>query len=269
MSLVPLKNRRLYYDLVGHAGAPVVCMTHSLSSDGGMWAEQVPVLLAAGYRVLRLDMRGHGGSDPVPGPYTMSELAGDVASVLDYLGIARVHYIGLSIGGMIGQAFAIEHPGRVISAMWCDTMAVYPESALGTWEERKKPVRQHNSVEPLADASISRWLTPAFAANNPARYKQLRDTIAATTPAGFLGCVEAISRIDFISGLPSVKMPVLVLCGSDDEGTPVAANKRIAALVANGRYAEIAKALHFPNVEHPGVFNGIMLGWLDQQRALA
>ena len=268
MSLVPLKNRRLYYDMIGPATAPVVCMTHSLSSDGGMWAEQVPVLLAAGWRVLRLDMRGHGGSDPVPGAYTMSELSGDIIAVLDHLGIARVHYIGLSIGGMIGQAFAIEHPTRAISAMWCDTMAVCPESAQPTWEERKQPVRQHNSVAPLADASIARWLTPAFAAQNPARYKQLRDTIAATTPEGFLGCVDAISRIDFVADLPKVTIPVMVLCGSDDEGTPPAANKRIAALVANGRYAEIARALHFPNVEHPGVFNGIMLGWLDAQRGL-
>ena len=82
MSLIPLKNRKLYYDLTGREG-PVVCMTHSLASDGGMWAEQVPVLLNAGYRVLRLDMRGHGGSDPVPGPYTMSELAGDVIAADD------------------------------------------------------------------------------------------------------------------------------------------------------------------------------------------
>ena len=266
MSLVPLKNRRLYYDLIGPAAAPVVCMTHSLSSDGGMWAEQVPVLLAAGYRVLRLDMRGHGGSDPVAGPYTMSELAGDVVAVLDHLGIPAVHYIGLSIGGMIGQAFAIEHASRALSAMWCDTMPAYPASALATWEERKRPVRQHNSVAPLADGAISRWLTAAYAAKNPARYKQLRDTIAATTPAGYLGCVDAISQLDFVAQLPGVKIPVLVLCGSDDEGTPPAENRRIAALVANGRYAEIAKALHFPNVEHPGVFNGIMLGWLDEQR---
>ena len=97
---------------------------------------------------------------------------------------------------------------------------------------------------------------------------RMRDTIAATTPQGYLGCVEAISRMDFIADLPSVKIPVLVVCGSDDEGTPPAGNKRIAALVANGRYAEIARARHFPNVEHPGVFNGIMLGWLDQQRKL-
>ena len=268
MSLIPLKNRKLYYDLTGSAG-PVVCMTHSLASDGGMWAEQIPVLLNAGYRVLRLDMRGHGGSDPVLGPYTMSELAGDVIAALDHLGFNRVHYIGLSIGGMIGQALAIEHQSRLISAMLCDTMPVVPESAAGTWEDRKKPVRQANSVEPHADASVARWLTEAFKAKNPARYKQLRDTIAATTPQGYLGCVEAISKIDFIADLPSVKIPVMTICGSDDVGTPPAANKRIAALVANGRYGEIAHALHFPNVEHPGVFNGIMLGWLDEQRKLS
>ncbi len=268
MSLIPLKNRKLYYDLTGSHG-PVVCMTHSLASDGGMWAEQVPVLLNAGYRVLRLDMRGHGGSDPVPGPYTMSELAGDVIAALDHLGFNRVHYIGLSIGGMIGQALAIEHQSRLISAMLCDTMPVYPEASLATWEDRKKPVRQANSVEPHADSSVARWLTDAYKAKNPARYKQLRDTIAATSAQGYLGCVEAISKIDFIADLPSVKIPVMTVCGSDDAGTPPAANKRIAALVANGRYGEIAHALHFPNVEHPGVFNGIMLGWLDEQRKLS
>jgi len=117
-----LDGRNIAYDLVGPAGAPVVCMTHSLASDGGMWAEQVPPLLAAGFRVLRIDMRGHGGSDPVAGDYTMSQLAADVAGVLDKLGIPRVHYIGLSIGGMLGQAFALEHGARLISAMWCDTL---------------------------------------------------------------------------------------------------------------------------------------------------
>src|SRR5260370_31612745 len=101
--LLPLQGRRLYYDLAGPEDGPVVCITHSLASDGGSWAEQMPPLLQAGFRVLRLDMRGHGGGDPVAGDYTMSQLAGAVATVLGALGLARVHYIGLSIGGMIGQ----------------------------------------------------------------------------------------------------------------------------------------------------------------------
>ena len=95
---INLDGRRLYYDLVGPDTAPVVCFTHSLASDGGMWAEQLPPLLAAGYRVLRLDMRGHGGSDAVAGDYTMTALSDDVAASLDFLGIQRVHFCGLSIG---------------------------------------------------------------------------------------------------------------------------------------------------------------------------
>src|ERR1700726_787325 len=107
--LLPLQGRNIAYDLVGPEDAPTVCITHSLASDGGSWAEQVPALLQTGFRVLRIDMRGHGGKNPVAGNYTMKDLAGDVAMVLDGLSIARVHYIGLSIGGMLGQAFALDH----------------------------------------------------------------------------------------------------------------------------------------------------------------
>ena len=87
--LIKLATGQIYYDLTGPENGQVVCFTHSLASDGGMWAEQLPPLLAAGYRVLRLDMRGHGGSDAVAGDYTMEQLADDVAGSLDFLGIKR------------------------------------------------------------------------------------------------------------------------------------------------------------------------------------
>src|SRR5215471_9048384 len=102
--LLPLEGRRLYYDLTGPENGPVVCMTHSLMSDSGMWSEQMPTLLQAGFRVLRLDMRGHGGSDPgAGGDYTMQGIADDWAAALEALNLPRVHYIGLSIGGQSGQ----------------------------------------------------------------------------------------------------------------------------------------------------------------------
>ena len=260
--LLPLKDRSIAYDLVGPEDGPVVCMTHSLASDGGMWAEQVPPLLAGGFRVLRIDMRGHGGSDPVAGDYTMSDLANDVAAVLDGLGIARVHYIGLSIGGMLGQAFALEHGNRLASAMWCDTLPSTPAGAPEVWQQRVDTVRAANSLAPLADPTIERWLTESFKARNPGRYKQIRDTIVGITPAGYLGCVAAIRNFDFVARLPSVKLPVLVVCGADDTGTPAPDNRRLAGLVPGGRYEEISDARHFPNVEHPDTFNRIMLGWL-------
>jgi len=264
--LLPLAGRRLYYDLTGPEDGPVVCITHSLASDGGSWAEQLPPLLQAGFRVLRLDMRGHGGSDPVGGDYTMQALAADVAAVLDALAIPRVHYIGLSIGGMIGQAFAIEHGAKLISAMRCDTLPPSPSGAAPTRAERMKTVRRANSLEPLADTTMERWFTDAFRASKPGRWKQIRDTIAATTPAGYLGCSAAIMNFEFTGKLPALGIPVLVVCGSEDAGTPASENRRLAGLVPGARYEEIPGMRHFPNVEAPDTFNRIMMGWLETQR---
>lgn len=260
--LLRLNGRPIYYDLLGPDDAPTVCFTHSLAADGGMWAEQVPALLGAGFRVLRLDMRGHGGSAPAEGPYTMTGLAGDVAGALDHLGIPHVHYIGLSIGGMIGQAFALEHSQYLLSAMWCDTLPASPQGARSVWDERMNTVRQAGSLAPLADATVGRWLSEDLKRCNPRRWSEIRDGVAATTPAGYLGCCEAILNFDFSARLPGLKAPLLVVCGSDDVGTPPEQNRKIAQLVPGARYEEIAAARHFPNVEHPEQFNQIMLGWL-------
>src|SRR6266567_3818589 len=212
--LLPLPGRKIAYDLVGPEDAPTICITHSLASDGGSWAEQVPALLQSGFRVLRLDMRGHGGSDSVSGDYTMAALADDVEQALAALAIARVHYIGLSIGGMIGQAFALAHGERLISAMWCDTLPESPKGADAIWQQRLTTVRDANSLAPLADATVERWLTDDFKAHHPGRWRQIRDTVTGTTPAGYLGCCAAILDFDFVPRLHSVRVPTLVLCGA-------------------------------------------------------
>lgn len=264
--LINLAGRSIYYDLTGPENAPVVCFTHSLSSDSGMWAEQVPPLLADGFRVLRLDMRGHGGSTPVAGPYTMAQLADDVAVSLDALGIERVHFIGLSIGGMLGQAFAIAHGKRLLSAMLCDTLPQSPPNAAAVWGQRMEAVKTANSLAAIADATMQRWFTEAFKPRNPARWKQIHASIAGSSPVGYLGCSAAIADFDFVAQLPALKVPTLVVCGAGDEGTPPAANKKIAELIPGARYEEIADAKHFPNVEQAEVFNRIMMGWLRSQR---
>ena len=264
--LLPLAGHRLYYDLVGPEDGPVVCITHSLASDSGMWAEQMTPLLQAGFRVLRIDMRGHGGSDPVAGDYTMKTLAGDVALVLDALSLPCVHYVGLSIGGMIGQAFAIDYGAKLISALWSDTPPASPKGAADQWAQRMNTVRQANSLEPLANPTMERWFTDAFKPSKPGRWKQIRDTVAATTPAGYLGCSAAIMNFDFTAQLAALPVPTLVVCGADDPGTPASENRRLAELVPGDRYEEVANARHFPNVEHPEAFNRIMMGWLEAQR---
>jgi len=268
--LLPLEGRRIYYDLTGPEDGPVLCMAHSLTSDSGMWSEQMPPLLQAGFRVLRLDMRGHGGSDPVAGDYTMQALAGDMAAALEALGLPRVHYIGLSIGGQAGQAFAIEHGDKLISAMWCGCA---PSSGLvgddtAVWDRAINTTRKANSVEPLADEMMEHWLTDAFKRRKPGRWKQLRDTVAATTPAGMIGGSAAIKNYDFTAQLPSLQVPTLAVRGAEDPDAPAKAMRRLAELVPGCRLEEVPDARHFCNVEQPDTFNRIMMGWLDEQRKL-
>ena len=190
----------------------------------------------------------------------------DVAALLDHLQIPRAAFVGLSIGGMIGQAFALEHGAKLISALWSDTLPASPASAAAMWDERMSTVRRANSLEPLADSTVERWFTDAFKPRKPGRWKQIRDTVAATTPAGYLGCSAAIMNFDFTAQLSGLRVPTLVVCGAEDPGTPPSENRRLAGLVPGGRYEEIPNARHFPNVEHPNTFNRIMVGWLEAQR---
>ncbi|MFI5000890.1 MAG: alpha/beta fold hydrolase [Reyranellales bacterium] len=263
--LLSLDGKRVYFDLAGPQNAPVVCFTHSLNSDGGMWAEQLVPLLGAGYRVLRLDMRGHGGSEPVAGDYTMDGLAADVKGSLDVLGIKKVHFIGLSIGGMIGQGFALAYPDRLASLCLCDTQPSTPPGSAGTWEERKAAVRQ-KGLAALADSTMDRWFTPEFKKVNPVRWREIRDTISGTTPQGSAGCMSAIQHFDYLERLSTIKAPSLVICGDEDPGTPPERNKLIASKIPGGRYEGIAKAQHMPNVERPEQFNRVMMSWLAANR---
>jgi 3-oxoadipate enol-lactonase len=256
---------KLHYDMVGDDADPIVCMAHSLTSDSGMWAEQVPFLLQAGFRVLRLDMRGHGGSDSTPGDYSMAMLAHDVVTVWDHLKIERTHLVGLSIGGMISQVLAIEHGQRLLSCMLCDTVFRSPY-ARAEVPRRNRLVTEARSLLPLVDLNMERRYSNAFKERRPERWSALRATYLNTSIDGYLGCSSAIRDFDVSERLSSVRTPTLVLCGSDDLGTPPASNKELAQRIPGGRYVEIPKGRHFPNVEFAEQFNEIMLSWLPKHR---
>jgi 3-oxoadipate enol-lactonase len=263
--LIDRGGRRLRYDLLGAADAPVVCMAHCLSTDGGVWAEQVPPLLAGGWRVLRLDMRGHGGSDAAGDDYTMKGLAADVIALIDFLGLDRVHFVGVSIGGMIGQQLAIDHGRRLHSALLCGTSPKAVPGGQEMWDARFAAIAEAGSVEPLADGSLDRWVTPAFRAARPGRWRDIRETVANTSPDGYIGGARAIIAFDVLDRLSRVRVPTLVVCGDDDTGTPAAGNRQIASLIPGARYVEIANARHLPMVEHPDLFARIMREWLESQ----
>jgi 3-oxoadipate enol-lactonase len=211
-------------------------------------------------------MRGHGGSDAVPGDYTLQELASDIVAILDRLGIAKADYVGLSIGGMIGEALAIHYSGRVSSLMLCETPPASLRNAAEIWAPRVAAVRAANSLEPIADATMERWLTPDFRNHHPKRWQQTRETIAATTPGGYCGCVAALSRFDFTRDLPNLRLPALVLYGEEDRATSHGENRRLASLIPGGRFIAFAGARHLPNVEAPDRFNNILTEWLSTAR---
>ena len=260
--LIQLKSHRVAFDLLGADNDPVVCFAHSLAADSGMWAEQVLPLLAAGFRVLRIDMRGHGGSTAASGAYTMEDLAGDVSHVVLSLGIDAVHYVGLSIGGMFGQAFALNHPEQLKSLMICDAIPASLPNAPAIWGPRMDAVRKAGSLEPVAAGTIERWLTANYKEKHPSRWRQIFDTILGTTPEGFIGSAAAIQNFSFIDRLPQISAPTIVVCGANDPGAPREQNERIANLIPHARFEAIPNALHFPNIEDPATFNRIMLNWL-------
>jgi 3-oxoadipate enol-lactonase len=258
-------GRRLHADLLGERDRPVLCLVHALASDSGLWAEQVPALLAAGCSVLRIDLRGHGGSTATPGPYRMAELAADVAAVLAALVLPPVHYVGLSLGGMVGQALALDHPGLLRSVVICDALPESLPNADAIWGPRIRAARAAGSVAPLADGTMERWLTPAFRAARPARWEEIRATVAATDAEGYAASAEAISAFSHVARLPGLAVPALVLCGEDDHAVPPAEGERIARLVPDGRFHAIPGARHLPNVERPDLFNPLLLEWVERR----
>jgi len=255
-------GRRFHYDLLGESGR-TVCFVHALAADSGMWAEQVPAVLARGMRVLRIDLRGHGGTDSVGGDYTLMELASDVALMIEALGIDHVNYVGLSVGGMIGEALAIRYASKVASLMLCEAPPASLKNAREIWAPRMAAARAASSLEPIADATMERWLTPAFRTRNPRRWLQIRDTVADTTVEGYCGTVAALSNFDFTAELPQLRVPALVLYGEDDKASSHEENERLAALIPGGRFVAFPHARHLPNVEDPARFNAILLEWLE------
>ncbi|MBL0900581.1 MAG: alpha/beta fold hydrolase, partial [Reyranella sp.] len=180
-------------------------------------------------------------------------------------GIRKAPSIGLSVGGMIRQGFALTYPERLQSMMLCDTHPSSPDDSGGLWDQRKAAVRK-GGVKALADGNMDRWFTPEFKGVNPGRWKEIHSTICGTSDAGFLGCAAAIQNFDWLAKLPTIKTPTLVVCGDDDQATPPERNRLIASKIPGARYEDITKARHLPNVERPDQFNPLMLQWLGLNR---
>jgi 3-oxoadipate enol-lactonase len=244
----------LHHRVDGPAHGSVLVLGGSLGSDLTMWDGQLA--LAADRRLVRFDHRGHGGTPPTSGPYTVEELGHDVLELIDGLGLDRVSYAGLSLGGMIGMWLAANAPERIDRLVLLCTTAFMPTGDL--YRERAVAVRSAGAVEPIADGVLARWLTPAFADANPDIRASLRAMLTATSATGYAGCCDAIAAMDLRSSLPSVLAPTLVISGAEDPATPVALQAEIAAAIPGARHEIVRPAAHLATTEQPERINELI-----------
>lgn len=239
---------------------PWVVMSHSLACDLTMWDQQA-AQLAQRYRVLRFDTRGHGGSDAPAGAYTLDLLAEDLRALLDALGVEQPHFVGLSMGGMIGMRFAISHPGRLRSLVLCDTTSRIPPEAQPVWQERIRTAAEHG-MEPLVEPTLQRWFTAPFYRENKAMMDRVGAMIRHTPVAGYIGCCEAISRLDLTGRLGEIDCPTNVIVGDQDVGTPVAMSRAIQEAISGAGLVVLPSASHLSNLEQPALFDKALSDFL-------
>jgi 3-oxoadipate enol-lactonase len=251
----------VHHVVTGPEEAPVVVLSNSLGTTHRMWDAQVEEL-SARLRVVRYDTRGHGGS-PVPtGPYTIDDHADDVVALLDRLGVATGHVVGLSLGGMTGMRLAARNPERVDRLVVLCTGAHLPPSS--AWTERAATVRAQGAGA-VAETVVQRWFTPAYLEANPDVRKESEQMVADTPSEGYAGCCEAIAAMDLLPDLPAITSPTLAIAGADDPATPPPHLEEIAGRVPDGRLLVVPQSAHLANAQQPGTITPAILEHLTRE----
>jgi 3-oxoadipate enol-lactonase len=244
---------KLHYEMSGPADAPVLVLGNSLGTTTALWDRQLPGLQRR-FRVLRYDHRGHGGSPASPGPYRIDDLADDVLELLDSLGLARVSFCGLSMGGMVGMWLAGHAPERIERLVLCCTTATFTSSQ--PWLDRAAAVRASGTAS-IAPTALGRWFSPAFRERSPEVVAEFAARLSEVDDEGYAGCCEAFSTLDLRSVLPAIEAPTVVIAGEDDEATPKECGQAIADAIPGASFHVVAGA-HLANVESADEVSAIL-----------
>jgi len=232
-------------------GAPVM-LSHALGLDLHMWHE-FAARLAGERAVLRYDQRGHGGSARPPGPYAIDDLVDDAARLIREWGRGPVVFIGLSMGGMVGQGLAVRHPELLRGVVLANTTARYPEAARPVWATRIAAVEQ-GGMAAVADAVVERYLHADYRAAHPLEVAALRTTLLRADPAGYVAACHAVANVDWLDRLSSVRTPTLVIAGARDAGATPEMARAIAERIVGAELAVLDDASHLSVAEQPAQF---------------
>jgi 3-oxoadipate enol-lactonase len=261
---IDVNGIRFNVTLTGKPDGPTVVLSHSLGTSLSMWDEQMGAL-ETDFRVLRYDTRGHGDSDAPEGAYTLEQLGDDAIGLLDAVGITgKVTWIGLSMGGMIGQNVVLNHPQRIDKLVLASTAAIMGDQLQPVWQERISRA-QSSGMSSLAADILERWFSPGVLKADPPSVQRIRRQILATPVTGFIGCCEAIRHLDYLDRLSAIDRPTLIIVGEDDPGTPVAFSQAIHDRIAGSRLCIIPAVRHLCNIEKPEAFNNLLLEFLSDR----
>lgn len=250
---------QLHCEDSGGPGEPVV-LAHAIGCDHRMW-EDLAGRLAPRWRVLRIDARGHGRSPVAPRPYRLEGLAADALAVLDQLGLAKAHWVGLSMGGMIGQAFALVHGERLGRLVLANTTSSYGPEGRAMWHARAQAVAE-GGLAAIRDAVEARYFSEAFRKSHPEVVATVMGRFLETPAEGYLGCCDAIAELDFSASLARIHHRTLVIAGGADAGTPPAMSEAIAARIPGARMVVIPGAAHLSAAEKPLDFAALVNDFL-------
>jgi 3-oxoadipate enol-lactonase len=224
-----------------------------------MWDAQIPQLEQY-FRILRYDTRGQGRSSVTPGDYTIEQLGRDVLGLLDALGLERVHFCGLSMGGMIGIWLGVHAPGRLHRLVLCNTAARIGSKEV--WNARIATVRKEG-MRPVAAAVIERWFTPEFRAASPQKVTQAQQMLENSPPEGYAASCAAIRDIDQCDTVSGITAPTLVIYGGKDPVAPAADTQFLVDQIRGAVSIEL-NAAHLSNVEQPETFTEAVISFLSR-----
>jgi 3-oxoadipate enol-lactonase len=251
----------LGYDLQGPQGGSVITLSHPLGANRSVWQPQYQALTQR-WQVLSYDARGHGDSAVGVPPISLQDLARDVIGLLDALGIEKTHFVGLSLGGMTGQALALHHPERLHSLTLCETVSEVPASAQLLWQERVR-VATWQGIEPEVEPTLDRWLTRDFQRHHPDLVEQLRTMIRGTDKRGYAGCCQAMAQLALTEQLARLAVPTLVMACREDAETPASAHD-MANRIPDCELAVLESGGQLPNLEQSQAFNDTLMRFVDR-----